>query len=59
MVNADGKVMRRGDDHPTKGAQVYEVTPDSIWSDDGWLMSRARHFVEQGDKARLQTVRRQ
>ncbi|EOG7630437.1 PLxRFG domain-containing protein [Vibrio cholerae] len=54
MVNADGKVMRRGDDHPTKGAQVYEVTPDSIWSDDGWLMSRARHFVEQGDKARLQ-----
>ncbi|MDA5324997.1 PLxRFG domain-containing protein [Vibrio cholerae] len=54
MVNADGKVMRRGDDHPTKGAQVYEVTPDSIWSDDGWLMSRACHFVEQGDKARLQ-----
>ncbi|KNA49614.1 hypothetical protein A51_021839 [Vibrio cholerae MZO-3] len=54
MVNADGKVVRRGDDHPTKGAQVYEVTPDSIWSDDGWLMSRARHFVEQGDKARLQ-----
>ncbi|EGQ7881656.1 PLxRFG domain-containing protein [Vibrio cholerae] len=54
MVNADGKVMRRGDDHPTNGAQVYEVTPDSIWSDDGWLMSRARHFVEQGDKARLQ-----
>ncbi|EOX1519090.1 PLxRFG domain-containing protein [Vibrio cholerae] len=54
MVNADGKVMRRGDDHPTKGAQVYEVTPDSIWSDDGWLMSRAHHFVEQGDKARLQ-----
>ncbi|GHW52728.1 PLxRFG domain-containing protein [Vibrio cholerae] len=54
MVNADGKVTRRGDDHPTKGAQVYEVTPDSIWSDDGWLMSRARHFVEQGDKARLQ-----
>ncbi|GHW87711.1 helicase [Vibrio cholerae] len=54
MVNADGKVMRRGDDHPTKGAQVYEVTPDSIWSDDGWLMSRSRHFVEQGDKARLQ-----
>ncbi|EGR1964791.1 PLxRFG domain-containing protein [Vibrio cholerae] len=54
MVNADGKVMRRGDDHPTKGAQVYEVTPDSIWSDDGWLMSRGRHFVEQGDKARLQ-----
>ncbi|MDA5316336.1 PLxRFG domain-containing protein [Vibrio cholerae] len=54
MVNSDGKVMRRGDDHPTKGAQVYEVTPDSIWSDDGWLMSRARHFVEQGDKARLQ-----
>ncbi|WP_186592416.1 PLxRFG domain-containing protein [Vibrio cholerae] len=54
MVNADGKVMRRGDDHPTKGAQVYEVTPDSIWSDDGWLMSRTRHFVEQGDKARLQ-----
>ncbi len=54
MVNADGKVMRRGDDHPTKGAQVYEVTPDSIWSDDGWLMSRARHFVEQGDKTRLQ-----
>ncbi|ENM1931670.1 PLxRFG domain-containing protein [Vibrio cholerae] len=54
MVNADGKVMRRGDDHPTKGAQVYEVTPDSIWSDDGWLMSRVRHFVEQGDKARLQ-----
>ncbi|EOX3118151.1 PLxRFG domain-containing protein [Vibrio cholerae] len=54
MVNADGKVIRRGDDHPTKGARVYEVTPDSIWSDDGWLMSRARHFVEQGDKARLQ-----
>ncbi|GHY55041.1 PLxRFG domain-containing protein [Vibrio cholerae] len=54
MVNADGKVMRRGDDHPTNGAQVYEVTPDSIWSDDGWLMSRARYFVEQGDKARLQ-----
>ncbi|EGR0793726.1 PLxRFG domain-containing protein [Vibrio cholerae] len=54
MVNADDKVMRRGDDHPTNGAQVYEVTPDSIWSDDGWLMSRARHFVEQGDKARLQ-----
>ncbi|MGU3229941.1 PLxRFG domain-containing protein [Vibrio cholerae] len=54
MVNADGKVMRRGDDQPTKGAQVYEVTPDSIWSDDGWLMSRARHFVEQGDKVRLQ-----
>ncbi|MEB5518060.1 PLxRFG domain-containing protein [Vibrio cholerae] len=54
MVNADGKVMRRGQDHPTKGAQVFEVTPDSIWSDDGWLMSRARHFVEQGDKARLQ-----
>lgn len=54
MVNADGKVMRRGDDHQTNGAQVYEVTPDSIWSDDGWLMSRARHFVEQGDKARLQ-----
>ncbi|HFG1951355.1 TPA: PLxRFG domain-containing protein [Vibrio cholerae] len=54
MVNADGKVMRRGDDHPTKGDQVYEVTPDSIWNDDGWLMSRARHFVEQGDKARLQ-----
>ncbi|GIA68349.1 helicase [Vibrio cholerae] len=54
MVNADGKVMRRGDDHPTNGAQVYEVTPDSIWSDDGWLMSRARHFVEQGDKSRLQ-----
>ncbi len=54
MVNADGKVMRRGDDHPTNGAQVYEVTPDSIWSDDCWLMSRARHFVEQGDKARLQ-----
>ncbi|TQP83624.1 PLxRFG domain-containing protein [Vibrio cholerae] len=54
MVNADGKVMRRGDDQPTNGAQVYEVTPDSIWSDDGWLMSRARHFVEQGDKARLQ-----
>ncbi|HIH0956137.1 TPA: PLxRFG domain-containing protein [Vibrio cholerae] len=54
MVNADGKVMRRGDDHSTNGAQVYEVTPDSIWSDDGWLMSRARHFVEQGDKARLQ-----
>ncbi len=54
MVNADGKVMRRGDDHPTNGAQVYEVTPDSIWSDDGLLMSRARHFVEQGDKARLQ-----
>ncbi|EJL6760738.1 PLxRFG domain-containing protein [Vibrio cholerae] len=54
MVNADGKVMRRGDDHPTKGAQVYEVTPDSIWSDDGLLMSRVRHFVEQGDKARLQ-----
>ncbi|EGR10252.1 helicase conserved C-terminal domain protein [Vibrio cholerae HE48] len=54
MVNADGKVMRRGDDHPTNGAQVYEVTPDSIWSDDGWLMGRARHFVEQGDKARLQ-----
>ncbi|HBK7254380.1 TPA: PLxRFG domain-containing protein [Vibrio cholerae] len=54
MVNADGKVMGRGDDHPTNGAQVYEVTPDSIWSDDGWLMSRARHFVEQGDKARLQ-----
>ncbi|HDZ9263397.1 TPA: PLxRFG domain-containing protein [Vibrio cholerae] len=54
MVNAYGKVMRRGDDHSTKGAQVYEVAPDSIWSDDGWLMSRARHFVEQGDKARLQ-----
>ncbi|ELF6474941.1 PLxRFG domain-containing protein [Vibrio cholerae] len=54
MVNADDKVMRRGDDHPTNGAQVYEVTPDSIWSDDGLLMSRARHFVEQGDKARLQ-----
>ncbi|HAS3629671.1 TPA: PLxRFG domain-containing protein [Vibrio cholerae] len=54
MVNADDKVMRRGDDHPTNSAQVYEVTPDSIWSDDGWLMSRARHFVEQGDKARLQ-----
>ncbi|EJN3161540.1 PLxRFG domain-containing protein, partial [Vibrio cholerae] len=54
MVNADGKVMRRGDDHPTNSALVYEVTPDSIWSDDGWLMSRARHFVEQGDKARLQ-----
>ncbi|MGL4830250.1 MAG: PLxRFG domain-containing protein [Vibrio sp.] len=56
MVNADGKVMRRGDDHPTNGAQVYEVTPDSIWSDDGWLMSRARHYVEQGDKARLQRL---
>ncbi|HGH6015771.1 TPA: PLxRFG domain-containing protein [Vibrio mimicus] len=56
MVNADGKVMRRGDDHPTNGAQVYEVTPDSIWSDDGWLMSRARYFVEQGDKARLQRL---
>lgn len=54
MVNADGKVMRRGQDHPTKGAQVYEVTPDSIWSDDGWLMDLARHYVEQGDKARLQ-----
>ncbi|EOX3426313.1 PLxRFG domain-containing protein [Vibrio cholerae] len=54
MVNADGKVMRRGDDHPTKGAQVYEVTHDSIWSDDGWLMDLARHYVEQGDKARLQ-----
>ncbi|MBF4312522.1 hypothetical protein EAY03_22390, partial [Vibrio anguillarum] len=38
MVNADGKVMRRGDDHPTNGAQVYEVTPDSIWSDDGWRL---------------------
>ncbi|ENM5902995.1 PLxRFG domain-containing protein [Vibrio mimicus] len=56
MVNADGKVMRRGEDHPTNGAQVYEVTPDSIWSDDGWLMSRARYFVEQGDKARLQRL---
>ncbi len=54
MVNADGKVMRRGDDHPTNGAQVYEVTPDSIWSDDGRLLDLARHFVEQGDKARLQ-----
>lgn len=54
MVNADGKVMRRGQDHPTKGAQVFEVTPDSIWSDDGWLMDLARHYVEQGDKARLQ-----
>ncbi|EOW9107130.1 PLxRFG domain-containing protein [Vibrio cholerae] len=54
MVNTDGKVMRRGDDHPTNGAQVYEVTPDSIWSDDGWLMDLARHYVEQGDKARLQ-----
>ncbi|EJL6586098.1 PLxRFG domain-containing protein [Vibrio cholerae] len=54
MVNADGKVMRRSQDHPTKGAQVYEVTPDSIWSDDGWLMDLARHYVEQGDKARLQ-----
>ncbi|MBF4449044.1 hypothetical protein ERJ76_25915, partial [Vibrio anguillarum] len=54
MVNADGKVMRRGDDHPTNGAQVYEVTPDSIWSDDGWRLDLARHYVEQGDKARLQ-----
>ncbi|HFC9210861.1 PLxRFG domain-containing protein [Vibrio cholerae] len=54
MVNADGKVMRRGDDHPTKGAQVYEVTPDSIWSDDGGRLDLARHYVEQGDKARLQ-----
>ncbi|EJR3664192.1 PLxRFG domain-containing protein [Vibrio cholerae] len=54
MVNADGKVMRRGQDHPTNGAQVFEVTPDSIWSDDGWLMDLARHYVEQGDKARLQ-----
>ncbi|MGG6333055.1 PLxRFG domain-containing protein [Vibrio cholerae] len=56
MVNADGKVMRRGDDHPTNGAQVYEVTPDSIWSDDGRLLDLARHFVEQGDKARLQRL---
>ncbi|EMG6785981.1 PLxRFG domain-containing protein [Vibrio cholerae] len=56
MVNADGKVMRRGDDHPTKGAQVYEVTPDSIWSDDGFRMDLARHYVEQGDRARLQRL---
>ncbi|KYN82297.1 helicase [Vibrio cidicii] len=56
MVNADGKVMRRGEDHPTNGAQVYEVTPDSIWSDDGRLLDLARHFVEQGDKARLQRL---
>ncbi len=56
MVNADGKVMRRGDDHPTNGAQVYEVTPDSIWSDDGRLLDLARHYVEQGDKARLQRL---
>ncbi|EPS8360605.1 PLxRFG domain-containing protein [Vibrio cholerae] len=56
MVNADGKVMRRGDDHPTNGAQVYEVTPDSIWSDDGWRLDLARHYVEQGDKARLQRL---
>ncbi|EMK6980941.1 PLxRFG domain-containing protein [Vibrio cholerae] len=54
MVNADGKVMRRGADHPTNGAQVYEVTPDSIWSDDGWRLDLAHHYVEQGDKARLQ-----
>ncbi|EGQ9632306.1 PLxRFG domain-containing protein [Vibrio cholerae] len=56
MVNADGKVMRRGDDHPTNGAQVYEVTPDSIWSDDGFRMDLARHYVEQGDRARLQRL---
>ncbi|EEO00111.1 DNA methylase [Vibrio cholerae 12129(1)] len=56
MVNADGKVMRRGEDHPTNGAQVYEVTPDSIWSDDGFRMDLARHYVEQGDRARLQRL---
>lgn len=56
LVNADGKVMRRGEDHPINGAQVYEVTPESIWSDDGWLLDKTRNLVERGDLETLQAL---
>ncbi|WGY45220.1 PLxRFG domain-containing protein [Vibrio sp. ABG19] len=56
MLNDEGKVMRRGMDHPMNGAQVYEVTPDTIWSDEGMTFDHIRQLVNTGDKARLKQL---
>lgn len=56
MLNDEGKVMRRGMDHPTNGAQVYEVTPETIWSDEGMTFDHIRQLVAEGDKTRLKQL---
>ncbi|WP_172565590.1 PLxRFG domain-containing protein [Vibrio navarrensis] len=56
MLSEDGKVMRRGMDHPINGAQVYEVTPDTIWTDEGWTFGHIKQLINAGEKEKAEVI---
>ncbi|MGL0955406.1 PLxRFG domain-containing protein [Vibrio vulnificus] len=56
MLSEDGKVMRRGMDHPINGAQVYEVTPDTIWTDEGWTFDHIKQLIHAGEKDKADVI---
>ncbi|HAS6209016.1 TPA: PLxRFG domain-containing protein [Vibrio vulnificus] len=56
MLSEDGKVMRRGMDHPINGAQVYEVTPDTIWTDEGWTFDHIKQLIIAGEKDKADVI---
>ncbi|HDY8022881.1 TPA: PLxRFG domain-containing protein [Vibrio vulnificus] len=56
MLSEDGKVMRRGMDHPINGAQVYEVTPDTIWTDEGWTFDHIKQLIIAGQKDKADVI---
>ncbi|WP_045589203.1 PLxRFG domain-containing protein [Vibrio vulnificus] len=56
MLSEDGKVMRRGMDHPINGAQVYEVTPDTIWTDEGWTFDHIKQLIIAGEKGKADVI---
>ncbi|HDY8174825.1 TPA: PLxRFG domain-containing protein [Vibrio vulnificus] len=56
MLSEDGKVMRRGMDHPINGAQVYEVTSDTIWTDEGWTFDHIKQLIIAGEKDKADVI---
>ncbi|KLI66512.1 helicase [Vibrio vulnificus CladeA-yb158] len=56
MLSEDGKVMRRGMDHPINGAQVNEVTPDTIWTDEGWTFDHIKQLIIAGEKDKADVI---
>ncbi|EOA3782583.1 PLxRFG domain-containing protein [Vibrio vulnificus] len=56
MLSEDGKVMRRGMDHPINGPQVYEVTPDTIWTDEGWTFGHLKQLINAGEKDKADVI---
>ena len=55
MLDENGKIMRREEDDDNGNAVVNEVTPDTIWSEDGY---RWKYLIDQLKEIKLAAKRK-